>query len=225
MYLYWKRYDWKKIVEEEIYCSRLAQLSTNFLFTKFAFLKIDCLNKFWKWQMCIYFVKDASERKLLRNRFVVLVQHNSSQIFFFRNSHFWKLYVWTNFEIYINVFILKKMRLRENCWGRNLLCTPSATQHKFSFYEIRIFENCMFKQILKVSNVYLFWKGCVWEIIVGKEIFVACLAELSTTSLFTKFAFLKIICLNKFWNWQKCIYYGKDASERKLLRKRLVVLV
>ena len=173
MYLFWKICVWDKIVNEDIYCARLAQLSTTFLFTKFAFLKIICLNKFWNWHKCIYF---------------------------------------------------EKMRLRENCWVRDLLCLSSKTRHNFSFHEIRIFENWMFKQILKVTNVYLFWKGCVWEIIVRKKICCAYLAKLSITFLFTIFAFLKIVCLNKFGNLQKCIYFEKDATERKLLRERFIVL-
>ena len=60
------------------------------------------------------------------------------------------------FEIDINVFILKKMRLRENCWGTDLLCLSSTTHHNFSFLEIRIFENYMFEQIWKFTKMYLF---------------------------------------------------------------------
>ena len=115
MYLFWKRCVWEKIVKEEICCARRAQISTTFLFSKFAFFKIICLHKFWNWQKCIYFEKDASERKLLRKRFVVLAEHKSARLFFFRNSPFSKLYVCTNFEIDKNVFILKRMRLRDNC--------------------------------------------------------------------------------------------------------------
>ena len=37
----------RNIVWEDIYCSRLAQLSTTFIFSKFTFFKITCLNKFW----------------------------------------------------------------------------------------------------------------------------------------------------------------------------------
>ena len=34
------------------------------------------------------------------------------------------------------------------------------------------------------------------------------------TFVISQFAFLRIVCLNKFWNWQICIYFKKDASER-----------
>ena len=87
----------------------------------------------------------------------------------------------TNFEIDKYVFILKKIRLRDNWWGRDLLCSPSTTQHNFCFFTIRIFENCMSKRILKLTNMYLFWKRYVWEIIDEEEIHCARLAQLSTT--------------------------------------------
>ena len=82
MYSFPKGCVWVKIVEEEIYCARLAQLSTTFVF---------------------------------------------------RKSHFWKLFVKTNFDIDKNVYIFKRIRLRENCWGRNSLCLPSTTQHSCFF--------------------------------------------------------------------------------------------
>ena len=116
------------------------------------------------------------------------------------------------------------MRFRENRWERDLLFSPSTTQHNFCFFTIRIFENCMFKQILKLTNMYLFWKRCVSEKIVEKEIHCSLLAQLSTTFVFSQFAFLKIVYLNKFRNWQICIYFKEDASERKLMRKRFIVL-
>ena len=45
-----------------------------------------------------------------------------------------------------------------------------------------------------------FWKICIWEKIVWKDSYCARLAQLSTTFIFSKFTFLKIICLNKFPN-------------------------
>ena len=137
-------------------------------------------------------------------------QHNFS---FFEIRNF-ENYVLTNFEIDKYVFILKMIRFKDNWWGRDLLCSPNTTQHNFYFFEIRIFENYMFEQILKLTNMYLFWKGCVWEMIDEGEIHCAHLAQLSTTFLFSKFAILKIVCLNKFWNWKICIYFEKDVSDR-----------
>ena len=99
-----------------------------------------------------------------------------------------------------------------------------TTQHNFCFFEIRIFENCMSKHFLKLTNMYLFWKWCVWEIIDEGEIYCALLAQLNPTFVFSQFAFLNIVCLNKFWNWQICIYFEKDASERELMRKIFIVL-
>ena len=58
------------------------------------------------------------------------------------------------------------MRLRENCWGTDLLCLSSITHHNFSLDEIRIFENYMFEQILKLTKMYLLWKRYGKE---GKE--------------------------------------------------------
>ena len=78
------------------------------------------------------------------------------------------------------------MRLRDNWWERDLLCSPSTTQHNFCFFTIRIFEHCMFKQILKLTNMYLFWKGCVWEIIDEEDIYCARLAQFSTAFIFSK---------------------------------------
>ena len=137
-------------------------------------------------------------------------QHN----FFFHNSHFWKLYVQTNFEIDKYVFILKMMHLIDNWWGIDLLCSPSTTQHNFCSFEISIFGKHMFKQFSKLTKMCLFWKWCAWEKIVREEIYCARLGQISTTFVFSKFAFLKIVCLNKFWNWQICIYFENDASKR-----------
>ena len=39
------------------------------------------------------------------------------------------------FEIDKNVFILRRMRLRENCWGRDSLFSPNTTQHNFCFFK------------------------------------------------------------------------------------------
>ena len=116
------------------------------------------------------------------------------------------------------------MRFRQNCWGRHLFFLPSTIRNNFCFCEIRIFENCMSKQIFKLTNMYLFWKWCVWEIIDEEEIYCARLAQFGTIFVFEKFAFLKIVCLNKFWNWQICIYFENDASERWLMRKIFIVL-
>ena len=52
--------------------------------SKFAFLKIIYLNKFWNWQKCIYFQKDATKIKFLRKSFIVLAYHNSTQLLFFQ---------------------------------------------------------------------------------------------------------------------------------------------
>ena len=104
------------------------------------------------------------------------------------------------------------------------LAQLSTTQHNLCFFEIRIFENCMSKQILKLTNMYLFWKRCVSERIDEEDIYCARLAQLSATFVFSKFAFLKIVCLNKFWNWQICIYFENDAFQRKLMRKIFIVL-
>ena len=78
------------------------------------------------------------------------------------------------------------MRLRDHWCKRDLLCSPSTTQHNFCFFEIRIFENCMSKQILKFTNMYLFWKRCVSYKIVEEEIYCSRLAQLSTTFVFSK---------------------------------------
>ena len=63
------------------------------------------------------------QRKLLSERFIVLACHNSAQLLFFSK----KIYVEQNFEIDENVFIFKRMRLRENCWGKDLLFSPNST--------------------------------------------------------------------------------------------------
>ena len=92
---------------------------------------------------------------------------------------------------------LTKMYLFWKRYGkeeRDLLCSPRTTQKNFSFYDIRIFENCMFEQILKLTKCIYFGKDMEKK----KGIYCARLAQLSTTFFFTKFAFLKIICLNKF---------------------------
>ena len=53
------------------------------------------------------------------------------------------------------------MRPRENCEGRDLLCSPRTTQHNFCFFKIHIFENDVFTQILKLTKMYLLLKRCV----------------------------------------------------------------
>ena len=40
--------------------------------------------------------------------------------------------------------------------------------------------------MLKLTNMYLSWKGCVWEIIYGEEIYYARLAQFGTTFIFSK---------------------------------------
>ena len=137
-----------------------------------------------------------------------------STTFLFSQFGFFKNICYTNFESGKCVFILKKMRLSENCWGRDFLCSPSTTQHNFFFYEIRIFENYMLYKFWKWQMCIYFEKDASGEIIVKEEICCARLAQLSTTFLFSQFAFLKIICLNKFWKWKMCIYFEKHASER-----------
>ena len=102
--------------------------------------------------------------------------------------------------------------------------SPSTTQGNFCFFENRIFENYMFKQISKLTKMYLLGKRYDWEKIVEEEIYFPCPAQLNTTFVFSKFAFLKIISLRKFQNRQKCFYSQKDTSERKLLGKRFIVL-
>ena len=73
------------------------------------------------------------------------------------------------------------------------MCSPSTTQHNFCFFTIRIFENCMFKQILKLTNMYLFWKRCISQKSVEKEIYCSRLEKLSTNlaQLSTTFVFSK----------------------------------
>ena len=86
----------KKNVEEEIHCPHLAQISTTFVFKKLKFFENICLNKFWKWQKCIYFQKDASEIKkncffriltpiviLFQKSFAAQFSTNIAQLWFF----------------------------------------------------------------------------------------------------------------------------------------------
>ena len=125
-------------------------------------------------------------RILLKMCWVVLGKQYSAQLLFFRNLSFWKIYVWTNYEIDKNVFIFKRMRLRENCIGKDILCSLITTQHKFCFLKIWIFENYILKQNSKWTKMYLFSKRCVWEKIVEEEVYCARLEQLRTTFVFSK---------------------------------------
>ena len=118
----------------------------------------------------------------------------------------------------------RKLRLRENCWERESYCAPLAQLSTTFVFSKFAFLKIMFKQISKLTKMYLFSKGCVWEKIVEQEIYCARLAQLSTIFFFSKFKLLKIICFNKFRNWQKCIYFRTVESKRRLLRKRFIVL-
>ena len=125
------------------------------------------------------------------------------------------------------------MRLRENCEGRDLLYSPSTTQHNFCFFKIHIFENYVFKQILKLTKMYLFWKICVWEKIVKEEIYCARLAQLSTTFVFSKFTFKKFFFffwITIFWIkiWislflcaaQYCVYLEQPSTSSRFSKKQ-----
>ena len=129
------------------------------------------------------------------------------------NFCFFKIRIFENYmskkipKFIIMALILKNMHLRENCLGRNLLCSPSTT---FVFFRIRILENYMFKQSLKFIIMHLFWTICISEKNVQKDIYCARLAQLSTTFIFSKFTFLKIICLNKFPNSIGALNLGRS---------------
>ena len=89
---------------------------------------------------------------------------------------------------------------------------------------------------LKIILLYFLMMFCIYFILsifiifkihfsnMHRDIYCARLAQLSATFIFSKFTFLKNICLNKFWNLQKCIYFGKFASERKTFGKTFIVL-
>ena len=106
------------------------------------------------------------------------------------------------------------MRFRENCWGRHLLFSPSTNQHNFCYDTFRIFENCTFKPMLKLTNMYLSWKGCVWEIIYGEEIYYVRLAQFGTTFIFSKEqngGACKQFFFSKLWS-QFSIFFSKSFA-------------
>ena len=113
------------------------------------------------------------------------------------------------------------------------MCSPRTTQHNFCFFKIHIFENFMFKQILKLTKLYLFLKRCVSEKIVKVEIYCAHLEKLSTTFVFSKFTFLKIFFffwITIFWIkiWislflcaaQYCVYLEQSSTSFRFSKKQ-----
>ena len=96
----------------------------------------------------------------------VVAEHNSAQLSFFRNSHFWKSVQKINYPK--SLIILENINLSGNCFKSLLLCSPSTTQHNFPFSEIHIFENFCLKNISKFKKVGLFWKILIWVEIVFK---------------------------------------------------------
>ena len=212
MYLFW-RWCVRNIIDKKDLLGSPSTTQHDFYFFEIRIFENYVLTNF-EIDKYVFILKRMRLRGYCWGRDLLCSPSTTQHNFYFFEIRIFENYVLTNFEINKYVFILKRMRLRDDWWGRDSLCSPSTTQHNFSFFEIRNFENCMFKQILKLRNMYLFLKGCVWEVIVEEEIYCAHLAQLSTPFLFSKFAFLKIISLNKFWNWQICIYYEKDVSER-----------
>ena len=83
--------------------------------------------------------------KIFKNLvFILIYKFMKVQLWLFRNSHIWKLYVQTNPEVHKNEPILENKHPRQNRSARHLLCLPIATQHNIYFFEIYIFQNFIF---------------------------------------------------------------------------------
>ena len=126
-------------------------------------------------------------------------------------------YIFKQISKLTKTYLFSKGWVWEKIVEKEIYCAHLAQLSRTFVFEIHIFENYMLIQISKLTKKYLFIKGCVWEKIVKEEIYRARLVQLSAIFIFSKFAFLKMICLYKFRNRQKSIYFQKDASERKLL--------
>ena len=93
----------------------------------------------------------------------MLTEHNSGQISIFRNSHFGKCLFKTYFQLHKSLIILENINLSRNCHESFLLCSPSITQHNFTFFEIHILENVgPSANNSNFKTVWLFWKILIW---------------------------------------------------------------
>ena len=72
--------------------------------------------------------------------FFVVAEYNSAQLFFFRNSHFWKSLLKKYFKVQKSLIIFENINLSGNWHKSRLLYSPNTTQHIFPFFEILILE-------------------------------------------------------------------------------------